>query len=99
MRYVILIGKIGCKDNMHYYSVFKDNKYEEINYYIGIQAKKIFFFENESFEDPLCVYDSQTDQFEKKDSKLMSLINGRVIMKALKAISLNEFPESISWEG
>ena len=99
MRYVILIRKVAHKDDIHYYSVFKDNNYEEINYYIGIQAKKILFFENESFETPFCVYDSHTDQFEKKDSELILLINGRVIMKALKAISLNEFPESISWEG
>lgn len=100
MAYVILIRKISDKENMHYYSVFKDNNLREISYYIGLddRHKKIYFFEDLSFENAFAIYDLKIDGFEKLNSSLKSLISGRVIMKALSTLNNNEFPSSISWE-
>jgi len=101
MHCYILIRKASYKNKTHYYAVYKkDNEYE-ISYYVGLEADKakIVFFENQSFERPFAIYDLKTDGFEKLDSSLKSLIDGRVIMKGLKAIHNNEFAESISWEG
>lgn len=100
MGYVILIRKVVDNASVHYYSVFKDNNLNEVNYYIGIDSeqKKIYFFEDRSFGDSFAVYNLKIDGFEKLDSNLKSLINGKVIMKALRAIHNNEFPNSISWE-
>lgn len=101
MGCIILIRKVADNANMHYYSVFKDNNLNEVNYYIGVDSKqkKIYFFEDQSFLSPFAIYDLKIDGFEKLDSSLKSLIDGRVIMKALKAIHNDEFSESISWEG
>lgn len=67
----------------------KENNLNEINYHIGIDSDVSHF----------AIYDLKIDGLEILDSKLTALIDGRVIMKGLKAIRNNEFLESISWEG
>lgn len=102
MRCVILIRKIANESNLHYYSVFKYNNYEEINYYIGLDAynKKLLFFENQRFEQPaVCIYDIVLKEFEVRDDKVHSLIDLRVVIRGARTILADEFPDNISWEG
>jgi hypothetical protein len=101
MALIILIEKILEKTGVHYYRVSKENNLNEINYYLGLDTiqKKLLFFEDNSFQDPKCVYDLANDTFEKSDRELLSRINWRVKFKCFKAFTENKFPESISWEG
>lgn len=100
MGYLLLIRKLFEKNSIHFYKVFKDNNLYEISYYIGLDEKnkKIYFFENEQFTDPACIYDINQQKFEMQDSQIFSLINGRVIAQAHQAFIKKDFPLSISWE-
>jgi hypothetical protein len=86
---------------MHYYAVFKKDNTKEINYYIGLDShsKKIYFYMDNHFASPSCIYDLYNDGFEKTDQKMLPLLNGKVIMQSLEALENNHFPQSISWEG
>ncbi len=101
MRYVIDIRKASEKNNIHYYSVYKDNDDTDVVYYIGLDSlqKKIYFFESKNFENPACIYSQKDDCFEKKDDRILPLINYRVILKSLRTLTKNEYPQDISWEG
>ena len=101
MRCVILILKVFDKLSMRYYSVSKAPNYEEISCYMGLDAayKKIYFYKEQTFQNPLGIYDLQKDGFEMYDPILSNLISGHVIMKGIKALRANEFPQDISWEG
>lgn len=100
MGYMILIRKVSSKDDKHYYSVFKDNSLNEINYYIGIDQnkKKIFFYEDIDYQNQFGTLDSQTGTFEQIDTDKKTRINGRVLSKCYEAIKKNNFPQSLSWE-
>lgn len=100
MRCYILIRKKSETNNLHYYSVSKNNS-EEINYDIALDAlhKKIFFYKKDKLQQALCIYDILTKKFDIQDFELYPLIDIRVIIKASKAILNNNFPLSISWEG
>ena len=100
MAYMILIRKVSSKDDKHYYSVFKDNSLNEINYYIGIDStqKKIFFYEDMEYNTKFGSLDVQTGKFEEIDIEKKARINSRVVFKCYEAIKNNNFPQSISWE-
>ncbi len=101
MECFILIRKVSDGNNVHYYAVFKKDNEKEISYYIGLDSdrKKIYFYKDNLFKNPLCIYDQHQDRFEKTDPEMLPLLNGKVIMKALRTLRNNYFPQSISWEG
>lgn len=96
----IKIKKIFEENNIHYYAVYNYLKnFDQISYYIGLvhDDKKILFFENRDFKFPICSYDIDKIDFDKKDIKIHKLINLRVITNAAKAILSDSFPQDISW--
>jgi hypothetical protein len=102
MRYFISIEKICAESNIHYYTVFKEEDCQKVDYYIGLDSvrKKIYFFKDSQFKNsPNCIYDLQTDKMEKYDPSMLSSINPRVIMKAIRTLKDNNFPSDISWAG
>lgn len=100
MGRLIIIQKISEINSIYYYAVFKEDSNDEIQYYMGLDSKKkqIFFFEDTKFECPaLCIYDIRQDKFIKLDQKLKKIIGSSPIIKGIKAILSNNFPQDISF--
>lgn len=98
MGRLFIIKKVKTVDNIHYYSVFKENSFDEISYFMALDSvnKKIFFFDNDKMEDVRSIYDVSNDRFEKQDARLKSIIGSSAVIKGIKAILSNNFPPDIS---
>ncbi len=91
----VKIRKYSETNGIHYYEVFKQD-YETIEFYMGIdiQSQLILFFLNKDLIKPAKIVD-----FTKKDEIIYPLetVNNltftKALVKALKALDTNSFPE------
>lgn len=97
MSIYIKINKYFYNNEIHYYSVIYN--FDKIEYFIGLDNKNkyILFFNDCNFSHPADIYDIQQDKYLLKDTEIYPKINGRVLLKAYKALTNNEFPDDISW--
>lgn len=98
MGRLILIKKVDHKDVMYYYAVYEEDSLYKISYYMRLDSyeKKINFYLNTNFENPFCIYDVNKSRFEKEPKKT-SILKSSSLIKAIKAIKTNNFPEDISY--
>lgn len=99
MGVYIGIEKILTKNNLHYYQV-SATSFDGLVFYMVLDAEKkdILFYQTAEFLKPIKIINIILDGDALIDVPgIKPAVAGRVITRAYKALTKNEYPADISW--